>query len=204
MIKKFLALFLIILLQSNFSFAFAKSIKVTALQVFDSLNPPKNFKVKLDENLNLSEEKTLYKNYILSGYIYTVIPPKRLKQDASFIFIPTEYTDFFNNIYPLNNVVCKYTTKFELKDFTINSALILGFGAVPGLLAAAGYYAAEGAIKNQDGNRFKSSTTEAYEKSYLSLGEKGNNLHIDKNQNFLLNIVVIKNQEPNYEITPVN
>ena len=56
-------------------------------------------------------------------------------------------------------------------------------------------------MKNNDENRLKSSANEVYNKSYLSMGEKGKNLFIYKNQDFLLDIIVIKQQEPNYEYT---
>lgn len=199
MFKKILVLFLIIIFQSNILLAYAKKVEVKAILPFDSLNPPKNFSVMLNEDFEVSEVKTLYKYYTLNGYIYEVIPPKRLKQSASFIFIPTSYTDFSHKTYPLTNVVSKYTTKFALKSFTITSALILAVGLVPAIVVSTGYFAVDGAMKNNDGNRLKSSATEVYDKSYLSMGEKGKNLHISKNQDFLLDIVVIKQQEPNYE-----
>lgn len=199
MFKKILVLFLIIIFQSNILLAYAKKVEVKALLPFDSLNPTKNFSVMLNEDFEVSEVKTLYKYYTLNGYIYEVIPPKRLKQSASFIFIPTSYTDFSHKTYPLTNVVSKYTTKFALKSFTITSALILAVGLVPAIVVSTGYFAVDGAMKNNDGNRLKSSATEVYDKSYLSMGKKGKNLHISKNQDFLLDIVVIKQQEPNYE-----
>lgn len=198
--KKLLILFLILFIQFFYTNCKAKTIKVVALENFDSLNPPKNFSVNLDETFKLSEEKSLYKYYTLKGYIYEVIPPKRLKQNASFIFIPTSYTDYSNKTHELTNVVSKYTTKFAIKDFSINSALLLTIGAVPTIAATTGYFAVEGAIKNEKGNRLKSSTTNAYEKSYLSLGKKGKPLKIKKNQPFLLDIIVIKEHAPNYEI----
>ncbi len=201
MLKKILVLFLIIAFQSNMLLAYAKKVEVKALQPFDSLHPPKNFSVMLNEDFNISEIKTLYKYYTLNGYIYEVIPPKRMKQSASFIFIPTSYTDFAHKTYPLTNVVSKYTTKFALTSFTVTSALILAVGLVPALVVSTGYFAVDGAMKNNDGNRLKSSATEVYDNSYLSMGEKGKNLYIYKNQDFLLDIVVIKQQEPNYEYT---
>lgn len=199
MLKKIVTLFIIIALQSNVLMAYAKKVEVKAMQPFDSLHPPKNFSVMLNEDFEYSDTKVLYKYYNLNGYIYEVIPPKRMKQSASFIFIPTSYTDFSHKTYPLTNVVSKYTTKFALKNFTITSAIIMAIGLVPAVVVSTGYFAVDGAIKNNDGNRLKSSATEVYDKTYLSMGEKGKNLYIYKNQDFLLDIVVIKQQEPNYE-----
>ncbi len=79
---------------------------------------------------------------------------------------------------------------------------MLTIGVVPALLAVTGFFAAEGAIKDNSGNRLKASADNAYNKTFLSLGEKGNDLHINKYEQFLLNIVIIKSQEPNYSYTP--
>lgn len=203
--KKLLVFILIFFIESFFSLCFAKATKVTALQEFNSTNPPKYFRVRLSEDLEISETKTLYKYYTLNGYIYDVIPPKRLKRGASFVFVPTHYTDYSNKTYPMTNVVSQYTTnKFTLKNFTISSALSMAIGAVPAFVVTTGYYAFDGAKKNEEGNRFKSSATEVYENSCLSLGEKGDNLYIQKNQEFYLNFVIIEQQEPNYEYTKIN
>lgn len=180
--------------------ATAKVVKVQAVTAFDSNNPPKNFKIKLKDNI-VNEQVSFFKGMTMSGYIYQTIPPKRLKQDASFIFIPTKYTDLQGASHPLTNIVCKYTTKIKPKEAITNALYV--FGSVPVMAVTAGYYATEGAKNNkQNGNKtdtLKASAENVYDNSPLSLIEKGDYLKIKPNQEFLLNFVIIKQQEPNYE-----
>lgn len=201
--KKYIALFLIFLLQGLYLPAYAKTAKVMALNSFDSLNPPKYFKVQLLEPFYINQDNLILdQNFILDGYIDSVIPPKRLKQDATFVYVPTKYTDNNNQIHAISDIIATHATKINKTDLVVSSALILTIGLVPALLGVTGFFAAEGAIKNTEGNRLKSSTDNAYNKTFLSIGEKGNNLKINKGEQFLLNIIVIRSQEPNYSYTP--
>lgn len=197
LMKKFLLfLFIYFILPLT---AMAKVVKVEAITPFDSNNPPQNFTIKLKDNI-INENVTYFKGTIMSGYIYQTIPPKRLKQDAYFIYIPTKYTNLQGEIYPINNIVCKYTTKFKPKEAITNALYV--FGTVPIMAITAGYYATEGAKNQKSQNTkdtIKASAENVYDNSPLSLIEKGDYLKIKQNQDFLLNFVIIKQQEPNYE-----
>lgn len=200
MFKKTVAIFLILVLQSFWLAAQAKTVRVKALAEFNSNKPPKTLKVQMLESFYAETENIyLLKGYILDGNIDRVIPPKRMKQDATFIYVPTKYIDYNKKSHKLTTLVGARTTKVETKDLVISSALMLTIGLVPTLLAIPGFFAAQGAVKADDGERAKSSIDNAYKKSYLSIGEKGKALHIHKNEEFLLNLAVIKSQEPNYE-----
>ncbi len=185
--------------------AFAKKVKVQAVTPFDSNNPPHNFTIKLNEPI-INDTLFLYKDTIISGYIYQTIPPKRLKQSASFIYIPTSYIDINGRKQIITNVVTQYTTKFRPKE-TITNALYI-FGGVPVALATAGFYAAQGAMEDKNTTNkkdtIKASAENVYENSPLSLIEKGDFLKINKNQEFLLNFIFIKNEAPNYDYQKVN
>lgn len=203
MLKKIFISFLILTLQSFSLTAFSKTVKVMALNSFSSQNPPKYFKVQLMEPFYIKQDNlTLEEKFILDGYIESVIPPKRLKQDATFIYVPTKYTDNNNIAHSISDIIGTHSTKINKTDLVVSSALILTMGVVPALLAVTGIFAAEGAIKDTDGNRLKSSADNAYNKSFLSLGKKGDELYIEKYEKFLLNIVIIKSQEPNYSYSP--
>jgi len=196
MFKRLILLFLISLLQFSYLYCEAKTVKVTALNEFSSINPPQNFNVILDEPLQTSQTSIIPEKSILSGYIYKVIPPKRLKQDANFVFIPTKY------ITPQKqSIVATHTTKINKTELVVSSALVFTVGLIPALIATTGFFAAEGALKDKTGNKVEASVNSAYEKSYLSFGKKGNELLIKKNQDFLLNIAIIKEQAPNYTYT---
>ena len=199
--KLFILLFIFLAIPLTAS---AKVIKVQAITPFDSNNPPHNFSIRLKDNI-INEDVSFYKGMVMSGYIYQTIPPKRLTQDASFIFIPTKYVDFQGSVHPLTNVVCKHTTRFKPKEAITNALYV--FGTVPIMAVTAGYYATEGAINNKQPNQkdtLKASAENVYENSPLSLIEKGDFLRIKQNQDFLLNFVIIKQQEPNYEYKKVN
>lgn len=199
MIKKITALSLILLIQFTTLAASAKTIRVKSLTDFDSLNPPKYYSVEvLDAFYVQTENAYLQPGYILNGYIAQVIPPKRLKQDATFVYVPTVYMDTNNKSHPLKTVVGARTTKVNTTELVVSSALALTVGIVPALLAVPGFFAAEGACKAKDGEKVKASVGNAYKKSFLSLGEKGKNIHIKRNEEFLLNIALINSQEPNY------
>lgn len=185
--------------------AFAKKVKVQAVTPFDSNNPPHNFTVILQDAI-INDSLFLYKGTVINGYIYQTIPPKRLKQSASFIYIPTNYVDVNGQKQPITNVVTQYTTKFRPKE-TITNALYL-FGGVPVALATAGFYAAQGAMEEKNSTNkkdtLKASAENVYANSPLSLIEKGDYLKINRNQEFLLNFVFIKNEAPNYDYQEVN
>lgn len=202
--RKFLVCFCLITCILIPNSAFAKKVKVEALTPFDSNNPPHSFTIKLNEPI-FNDSLFLYKDTIINGYIYQTIPPKRLKQSATFIYIPTSYFDTNGKKQPITNVVTQYTTKFRPKE-TLNSALYL-FGGIPVALATAGFYAAQGAMEDKTaGNKdkLKASAENVYENSPLSLIEKGDFLKIARNQEFLLNFIFIKNKEPNYDYQKVD
>ena len=202
MVKKILIVFLAIIIQNFYCFAYAKTVKVTALTDYNSKKPPYSFKVRLDEPIFLSDNKIIYTDYILNGYIYKNIPPKRLKQDANFIFIPTSYTDTNNVSTGVDNIVATRATTINKTELVVSSALVFTIGLIPALIATTGFFAAEGALQDKSGDKLSSSVNSAYEKSYLSIGKKGNELFIKKNQEFLLNIAIIKEQAPNYSFSP--
>ena len=114
MFKKIFTVLLIIFLQSFSLSAYAKTVKVIALNSFDSQNPPKYFKVKLLEPFYIEQDNlTLEENFILDGYIDSVIPPKRLKQDATFVYVPTKYLDNNNQPHKISDIIGTHSTKIN-------------------------------------------------------------------------------------------
>lgn len=203
--RKFLVCFSLVVSILVPQSAFAKKVKVQAITPFDSNNPPHSFTIKLNEPI-FNDSLFLYKDTIINGYIYQTIPPKRLKQSASFIYIPTNYIDSLGKKQYITNVVTQYTTKFRPKDAITNALYI--FGGVPVALATAGFYAAQGAMEDKNTTKtkdtLKASAENVYENSPLSLIEKGDFLKIQSNQDFLLNFIFIKNNAPNYDYQKVN
>lgn len=192
----FLTLLICLISQS----AFAKTIHVQALEDFSTGNPPKEYSIKVLDELQLSENVTVKENDTLLGKIVDVTDPKRLKRDASFTFVPeTIKTKNGETIRIIGYYPAKYTTKLNKGQIAKSTALGVGSYFVKGL--SLGYSAIEGAVKNEQDNRFKSSVTSVYESSPVSYVEKGKELEIKKDEVFLLNFRVKEDDDnlPNYE-----
>ena len=185
----------------------AETIKVEALSDFSTENPPETLTVKAVTDLNLDDELLIFEGYTLKGDIVDVVSPKRLKRDASFAFILTEYTDNDGIVYKVkridNKIVKgKFTTKFDYKSVAKSAALSVGNYFVKGL--SMGYAAIEGAVKNEEGGRLKSSAVSVYESTPLSYVEKGEDIVIAKNQVFILNFKLRDDEEQKEDVTIEN
>ena len=187
--KKFiLSLILLFMCQAS---VLAATIKVQSQSDFTTENPSETLTVKAVTDLILDDGFLIInEGYILKGDIVDVSSPKRLKRDASFAFILKEYTDNNGETHKVDSLVKgKFTTKFDYKSAAKSAALGVGSYFVKGLSSA--YAAVEGAIKNEEGNRFKSGAISLYESTPISYVEKGEDIVIKKDQK----------DEPNYEYT---
>ena len=198
--KKFiLSLILLFMCQAS---VLAATIKVQSQSDFTTENPSETLTVKAVTDLILDDGFLIInEGYILIGDIVDVSSPKRLKRDASFAFILKEYTDNNGETHKVDSLVKgKFTTKFDYKSAAKSAALGVGSYFVKGLSSA--YAAVEGAIKNEEGNRFKSGAISLYESTPISYVEKGEDIVIKKDQVFILNFKLKdEKDEPNYEYT---
>lgn len=164
--------------------AIAETMAVQSVTEISTKNPEQVVIVKVARNCKLDGVE-LKEGYILEGKIFSVTDPKRLKQDAKFTFYPTFYTDLdgkksrFSKMY-----VGEYTPKFEIDPGKLakTAALSVGNRFVKGVKT--GYYAVEGAVENEDGNRIKSAAHNVYDNSFLSYAQKGEQLDIKPNTLF--------------------
>ncbi len=185
---------------------FAKTIPVEALSDFSTENPPKQYSVRVLENLYIEEEKILFNGGdILEGKIIDVSGPKRLKRDGGFTFVPVKCISIDGSVTEITKYYpAKYTTKLDRGGIAKSAVLTVGNHFVKGL--SMGVSTIEGVVKNEKDNRFKSGVNSLYESSPLSYVEKGHHIVIEKEQCFLLNFK-IKNEDeedlPNYEYTPL-
>ncbi len=197
--KILLSILLVVGVQAS---VFAETIKVRALSDFDTVNPPKTLEVQAVTDMLLDKGFLMVnEGYMMIGDIVDVKSPKRLKRDASFSFLLTEYTDNNGNTYQVNDVVKgTYTTKFDVKSTAKSAALGVGNHFVKGISAA--YSAVEGVVKNEEGNRLKSGAVAVYDNSPVSYVEKGEDIFIKENQIFILKFKYKDNSdEPNYTYT---
>ena len=183
--QKFLYFVFLLLLSGMFSRAYAQTVEVRALDSFSTAKPPKSVSVQLLEPLVLTDSITLSSGDIMTGDLFDVVSPKRLKRDAGFSFCLKSYKDLEENLYTVNShIVASYSKPIDKGGLAKNAALGVGSFFVKGL--SVGVAAVSGAVKNEEGNRVKSSAVSAYESSPLSLVEKGEDLNIEENMHFFL------------------
>lgn len=155
------------------SSVFAEDMKVMALKDF-STDKPSEIKVQVLQTMKLDEGVVIEQGSVVTGVMIDVIPAKRLKRDATFSFMPTGYVTPKREQYSINRkYVGKFSPKIEIDktELAKTAALSVGDFFVKGL--STGFYAVQGAIKNEKENRFVSSVQNVYENSLLSYIEKG-------------------------------
>lgn len=166
----------------------AEILKVQALSEFNTENPPSSIEVKAVSDMDLNEELLIMDGFVLKGNLVDVVSPKRLKRDATFSFVLTEYTDNNGKKHIIDpsgrQYKGKFTTRFNYKHAAKTAALSVGNFFLQGL--SIGYAAVEGAVKNEEGNRVKSSAMSVYESTPISYVEKGEDIVILKDQVFCL------------------
>lgn len=155
------------------SSVFAEDMKVMALKDF-STDKPSEIKVQVLQTMKLDEGVVIEQGSVVTGVMVDVIPAKRLKRDATFSFMPTSFVTPKRVRYSINRkYVGKFSPKIEIDkaELAKTAALSVGDYFVKGL--STGFYAVQGAIKDEKGNRFVSSVQNVYENSLLSYIEKG-------------------------------
>lgn len=159
--------------------AYAERLHVQAMSDFSTFSPVNTITFKALNAIELSPEVKIWSGDVIEARINEVIPPKRLKRNASFRIVPISYTDSMGTTHTINEeFVGKYSPKFELDkgELAKNTALTVGNYFFHGL--SVGYHAVEGAVKNEEGNRAKSSVVSVYKNSPLSYVENGQELEI--------------------------
>ena len=113
----------------------------------------------------------------------------------------TEYTDNNGKKHVIDQngrqYKGKFTTQFNYKHAAKSAALSVGNFFLQGL--SIGYAAVEGAVKNEEGNRVKSSAMSVYESTPISYVEKGTDIVILKDQVFCLKFKLKDEKEKDSE-----
>jgi hypothetical protein len=182
---------------------FATVVPVEALEDFTTAEPVSYYSVKVLEDFELSTNLKIKEGAVLYGKIIDVQSPKRLKRDATFTFVPQSVRVDGHKSEIKGEYPAKYTTPLDKKALARTAVLGVGSYFFKGL--AIGVNAIDGAIKNEENNRIKSSVESVYENSPLSYVEKGEDLVIKKGESFLLNFKVQTEENlPNYEYTELD
>lgn len=167
-------------------------VYVEALNGFSSENPAISIDVKVLEDSAIGDY-TLKTDDVMHCKITKITNPKRGKISATFYVTPISYTSatdgqkFFNEEYTgkySKTVISKKEIKKNVKPGKIvkKAAVTVGGFFVKGLSPAVSM--AEGMIKNEDGNRFKSGVHEVYENSPVAYVEKGAEVDIKAGDKF--------------------
>lgn len=190
--KKIFFIF-IILVMSMTSKVYSKTVEVLSLDSFTTAEAPSSITVKLLEPLELNTDMLLSEGTLVKGELTDVISPKRLKRDAKFTFVPTSYKDDTGSHIIDGYIQAHYTQPLDKKGLAKSAALSVGNFFLKGLKI--GVTAIEGAVRNDSGNRLKSSAKSVYEASPVAYVEKGHDIVINKDQIFYLKFPNIKDEK---------
>ena len=183
--QKFLYFVFLMLLSAMFGKTYAQTVEVESLSEFSTATPPASITIKLAEPLELSDELILDMGTTLKGDLVDVKSPKRLKRDADFSFKLKSYTALDGSSHEVTqDITASYTEPIDKGQVAKNAAVGVGNYFVKGL--SMGVAAVEGAVKNEEDNRLKSSMVSVYESSPLSLANKGEDIEIKPSQVFYL------------------
>lgn len=191
--KKFLLLitmFFIFIAPAN-----AKATQVEALSSYDSNVPSETITFKIVTPNSIENFGSLENGDILEATVVRAKDNTRLKQNATFSVKITKITSTNGNVQYPENLYAKYTTEIDKVETTKTVALSVGDRFVKGMTF--GFRTVEGAIKNPEGNRAKSAGVALYNATPLSYISKGNDIVINKGDNFLLNIELVTPENKN-------
>lgn len=181
---------LVVLLLSVQS-ANAKLIKVEAESDFSTANPPETWRVIVAEDVQTKRGHYLRAGSVFEGDITDVVSPKRMKRDASFVFVPKVFYDIDGTRYDIKyqmHAQYSFMAKLNPKDVAKKGALTAGNLVIQGISPA--IQVAEGIYKNKEGNRFKSGAVAAVDATPLSYYKKGDELEFKKGDIFKMNFEI--------------
>jgi len=181
----------------------AVTMKVEAMSSFSTENPTNTITVKVLKDCKLSESLVISEGDVVYANVTDVVSPKRLKRNATFSVVPQTYTDKSGVTHTFDkNFTGKYTGEIDKKELAKSATLTVGNYFVKGL--SLGVNAVEGAVKNEEGNRLKSSAKNVYENTPFSYIEEGQELEIQTGDVFGLKFKSMDDEEdnaPNYNYT---
>lgn len=94
--RKLLSVFFGLVLSLTLSAAVdAKTVQVTALEDFNTANPPQVLHVQMNANTRLDYDLMLFQGFQVTG--------KVAKTNSGFVFVPTSYVNFHEEQLPIQN-----------------------------------------------------------------------------------------------------
>ena len=92
--KLFMMFTALVLSASILQGAEAKTVQVTALEDFNSTNPPQVLHVQMNGNARLDYDLMLFQGFQVTGKI--------VPQNGSFVFVPVSYVNYQEEELPIN------------------------------------------------------------------------------------------------------
>ncbi len=173
----------------------AKATLVEAMTPYDSNNPTDTLIFRVVNANTIESYGIIYAGDIIEGIVIRAKDNSRLKQNATFSLKVTKIRQYNGNLQEPQNLFAKYTTEWDKVETGKTAALTVGNFFVKGI--SCGYRTVEGAVKNPEGNRFKSAGVALYNSTPLSYISKGKDILIHVGDNFLLNFEVVKPENQN-------
>lgn len=177
--------FISIILLGFAASANASTVEVMSLNDFSTANPPSTITIQTLEPIEYAKNKYVPSGLEITGKIVDVKSPERLKRDACFSFKPISYKDADGVSHNIKRQVkAKYTRPLDKGQMAGKVAKSAGNFFIKGF--SMGVSAVQGAVKNEENNRLKSSAVSLYEASPISYVEKGEDITIKKSETFYL------------------
>ncbi len=182
--------------------AFASDkVKVEALSDFSTVNPTKNFNVRLVEDSQI-QGLFMLENDILNCKVEKVTDPKRAKLNAGIYLRVISYVDKKGTHKFSENLSAKYAknvvNKEGIKSIPPKKVVKTTAGAVGSFFVKGISYGisfVDGVVTNEQDNRLKSGVKQVYDDSFLSLIEKGEEVEIKTGDVFYLIIKTDKEED---------
>lgn len=103
----------------------AKVLKGKAIEEISTAAPKENISITVTKTVDLDDDITLKKGYILTGKMLDIVEPKQWHHNASFTFIPTSYTDTNGEKHNIEKEI-KATYRQKMKPDYKHSEITLG------------------------------------------------------------------------------
>ena len=154
---------------------YAKIYDAKALSNFNTEKPEKTFSFEILEEVEM-DDIIFPANSTFVAVPYKIKEQARLKRNAVLVMQVKSFTTPDNVTTKTQNLFVKYAT--ELDKVEAGKSLVLAVGNKFFKGISIGYRTVEGAVKNEEGNRFKSGAKAAYDATPLSYVEKGETINI--------------------------
>ncbi len=168
--------------------SYAKIYEAKALSDFNTEYPAENFVFQILEDVEL-DNIIFPANSTFVAVPYKIKEQRRLKRNAVLVMRISSFIKPNNVTVVTQNLFVKYATELDKMETSKSVALTAANFFVKGI--SIGYRVVEGAVKNEEDNRFISGAKAAYDSSPFSYVEKGEPIVIKTGDTIYFNFHII-------------